>query len=324
MTRLGVSMLVLAAALGVAAPWVAVHPPDHQHREHVFAPPMPLHLIDDDGRWRTPFYYPIRSETLALRTFSEDRSRPVPLSWLTAGRLATDAADAPWFPLGTDSLGRDIWSRLVYGARLSLGVAAAATLGALLAGALVGALAGGVGGALDWLLMRATELVLVLPLLYVVLALRAAMPLVVPPATLFLLLVVVLAVAGAPQVARGVRAILAAERAQDYAMAAQSIGASRFRLIAVHLLPGARSFLLTQALVLAPAFILAEATLSYVGLGFNPPASSWGAMLQEAANIRAMAEFPWVLAPGLAIAFVTLGLTLASEPRRRAALSMTK
>ncbi len=169
--------------------------------------------------------------------------------------------------------------------------------------------------------MRATELVLVLPLLYIVLALRAAMPLVVPPPTLFVGLVSVLAIAGAPQVARGVRGILASERAQDYATAARSIGAGRLRLVARHLLPGARAFLVTQALVLAPAFILAEATLSYVGLGFNPPASSWGAMLQEATNVRAMAEFPWVLAPGLAIVLVMLGLTLASEPRRRETLA---
>lgn len=317
MTRVGLAILAAAGLLAALAPLLAVHPPDYQHREFVLAPPMPLHLVDARARWQAPFYYPIRSETLALRTFAEDRDRPTSVVWLSSGRLVNADPTAPWFPLGTDSLGRDIWSRLVYGARLSLGVAAAATLGALLIGTLLGALAGGVGGPIDWLLMRATELVLVLPLLYIVLALRAAMPLVVPPTTLFVMLVVVLAVAGAPQVARGVRGILASERAQDYATAARSIGAGRLRLVARHLLPGTRAFLATQALILAPSFVLAEATLSYVGLGFSPPASSWGAMLQEATNVRAMSEFPWVLAPGLAIAAVTLGLTLASEPRRR-------
>jgi peptide/nickel transport system permease protein len=164
--------------------------------------------------------------------------------------------------------------------------------------------------------MRATELVLVLPVLYVVLALRAALPLVLPTTVLFSLLVAVLSIAGAPPVARGVRGIIAAERVRDYAVAARAMGAGRARITVRHLLPATREFLVTQALVLAPAFILAEATLSFVGLGFNPPASSWGAMLQEATNVRAMAEFPWVIAPAAAITLVVLGLTLASEPRR--------
>jgi peptide/nickel transport system permease protein len=317
-TRLGLWLLACAALLALSAPWLAIHPPDLQHRQFVFAPPMRPHIMDDEGRWQGPFYYPIRVESLALREFAEDRAHPVALSFLQGGQVVAGGTTAPWFPLGTDSLGRDVWSRLAYGARTSLGVAAAATCGALLLGALIGALAGGSGGWFDDLLMRLTDLVLVLPVLYVVLALRAAMPLVLPPVTLVLLLVGVLAVAGAPSVARGVRGILTAERSRDYVTAARALGAGRSRIVVHHLLPATKPFLLTQALLLAPAFILAETTLSFVGLGFNPPTSSWGSMLQEASNVRAMADFPWVLAPAAGIVLVVLGLTLASEPRQDA------
>jgi peptide/nickel transport system permease protein len=315
-TRVGIWLLALAVLVGLAAPWLAIHPPDLQHRANVFAPPMRPHVRDANGNWRWPFYYPVRVDQLVLRTYTEDLTRPEPLRFFTEGRIVSDNPAAPWFPLGTDSLGRDVWSRLTYGTRTSLGVALVATLGALLIGVLVGAVAGASGGWLDEALMRVTDLVLVLPVLYVVLALRAAMPLVLPPTTLFLIVVAVLAVAGAPPVARGVRGILAAERVRDYASAARALGAGPARLVLRHLLPAAGGFCMTQALLLAPAFILAETTLSFVGLGFNPPTSSWGGMLQEATNVRAMAEFPWVLAPAVAIVIVVLGLTLASEPRQ--------
>jgi peptide/nickel transport system permease protein len=314
-SRVGAWIIVLWCLVAIGAPWVAVHPPDAQHREFVFAPPMALHVRDAQGTWRAPFYYALSPNPTTPRAFVESRNTLVAPSWF-AGRIVTPDAGRPWFPLGTDSLGRDVWSRLVYGARLSIGVALCSTLGALLLGTLVGALAGASAGWLDGVLMRLTELVLVLPVLYVVLALRAALPLVLAPPLLFTLLIVVLSIAGAPPVARGVRGILAAERVRDYAIAARALGAGRTRIVVRHLLPAARGFLVTQALVLAPAFILAEATLSYVGLGFNPPAASWGSMLQEATNVRAMADFPWVLAPAVAIVFVVFGLTLASEPRQ--------
>jgi peptide/nickel transport system permease protein len=316
MTRVGVWLLLLIALLGAAAPWIAVHPPDQQHRAYVFAPPMRPHGVGGPGSPLTVFYYPLRSEDLTLRKFTADRDRPTPLTWLREGRLVAGDPQAPWFPLGTDSLGRDIWSRLVHGTRVSMGVASLATLGAILLGTLVGAAAAGFGGWIDESLMRTADLVLVLPTLYVVLALRAAMPLVLPPATLFVLLVLVLAVAGAPQVARGVRGIVTAEQVRDYATAARALGATRLRVLGRHLLPATGDFLLTQALVLAPSFVLAEATLSFVGLGFNPPTASWGSMLQEATSVRAISDFPWVLAPAAAVALVAFALTLASEPRR--------
>jgi len=312
----GTALLGVVVLAALAAPWLAPHEPSRQFRDFLLAPPMPVRVVGARGGFDAPFVYPVTLADRIERRYEEDRTRPVRLVWFTGGRLVTTADTAvPWFPLGTDALGRDVLSRLLAGARPSLGVAVTATLLALLVGALVGGLAGQAGGLPDAVLMRLAEGVLVLPVLYVVLALRTALPLVLSPATLFAGLTLVLAAVGWPAVARGVRGIVAVEARREYAEAAHALGAGRARVLLRHLLPATGSFLATQALLLVPAFVLAEATLSYMGLGFAPPLSSWGSMLQEAANVRAIADFPWVLSPAVAIALVVLGLNLVLEDR---------
>jgi peptide/nickel transport system permease protein len=310
-----VCLLVLVGAVAVLAPALALHPVEEQHRDHVLAPPMRLRLVDTSGRVRAPFVYPLRLVDRLARTYRADQAQPLAIQWFSAGRVASLPGGAPWFPLGTDSLGRDVWSRLVAGSRLSLGLAVAACLGALMIGACLGGWAGAAGGWVDDLVMRLSEFIYVLPALYVVLVLRASLPLALPTSALFLGLTLVLALVGWPTVARAVRAVVAAEAASDYAAAAKAAGASRARVLFVHLLPAALPVLGTQALLLAPAFIMAEATLSYVGLGFMPPTSSWGTMLQESANVHAFADSPWLLSPAAALALVVLGLNLALGER---------
>jgi len=173
--------------------------------------------------------------------------------------------------------------------------------------------AGVAGGLADDLLMRLSDFVLVLPAMYVVLSLRAALPLVLSTSQVFLLVAGILALVGWPIVARGVRAIVAAEREREYAQAALALGMGRGRLLVRHLLPAAAGFLATQATLVAAAFILAEATLSYVGLGFPDPAVSWGSMLQDAANVAAIADAPWTLAPAGAIFVFVFGVNLATQ-----------
>jgi peptide/nickel transport system permease protein len=313
MKRAGLWLLAAAVLVTIAAPWLAPNPPDRRHPGSLYAPPTTVHLFD--GAPRAPFIYPQRLVNPLERRFEEDTSQPVSLQWFTEGRLVTvhEADGGPLLLLGADSLGRDTFSRLLYSARTSLGLALIGTLGALLVGAFVGGLAGYAGGTIDQALSRFTDFVLVLPAIYVALALRAAMPLVLPPATVFVLLASIFALLGWPIVARGVRAIVASEREREYVTAGRALGATPWRLLTRHLLPATGGYLAAQATLLLPAFIMAEATLSYVGLGFPDTVPTWGTMLQEAANISLVVDAPWMLAPAGAIFLVVLGVNLVVQ-----------
>ena len=306
---IGAAVVTLVVAGAAGAPLFATNPPRSQFADLAYAPPSLPRIVDAEGRLRRPFVYPLRLADRLERRFEADRSRRIPLQWLTHGRLvAADPAGPPWLPLGGDALGRDVYSRLLFGARLSLGVATAAALGALLLGAFVGAAAGYAGGRLETMLMALTDFVIVLPAIYVVLALRAALPLVLTAEQVFAATATVFAVAGWPFAARGVRAIVAVERRREYAESARAAGAGSSRILLRHLLPAAAGFLLVQGGLLLPAFVLAEATLSYVGLGFAEPAASWGGLLRDAGG--AFTDAPWLLAPAGAIALTMFGLQL--------------
>lgn len=301
-------LLTIVVLAAVFAPLLAPNDPTAQNEDFPYAPPMSPHLFDDEWQPHLPFAYAIHLADRVERTYLQDRSDLIPLFQNAEARR-----DKPVFLLGTDALGRDLWSRLLYGARASVGIAAVATLLAVAIGTILGGLAGYAGGTLDETTMRVADLVLVLPAIYVVLTLRAVLPLVLSPWQVFVGVSVVLAVVGWPIVARAVRAIVAAERSRDYVEAARAAGASPFRVLLVHVLPAARGAIATQAALLVPAFVLAEATLSFVGFGFAEPTPSWGMLLQEAGNVRVFADFPWLLAPAGAIALLSLAVSLISS-----------
>ena len=315
MTRAaGIVLVLLAVLAAVAAPAIAPHAMDARSPDLLNAPPTVPHVVGDDGAWHAPFIYPWRLVSQLEQRYEEDRSRRVPLVWWSGGRVvsSSDESSAPLLLAGADSFGRDVLARLLFGARTSLALAAAAALGALVVGSLVGGLAGYAGGTADEVLMRATDFVMVLPAMYVALALRSVLPLVLTAAQVFWLLAGIFAILGAPFIARGVRSIVRTERRSDYAVAAEALGASAARLLVRHLLPAARGFVGVQITLMVPSFILAEATLSYVGLGFPDTVASWGSMLHEAStNIRVFSDFPWLLSPAAAMFLVVLGLNLA-------------
>ncbi|HJU42190.1 MAG TPA: ABC transporter permease [Vicinamibacterales bacterium] len=298
--RAAIFMIVLIA-VAILAPALAPYESGEAFRDFLHAPPMAPHV--EGGSLKA---HPLVLVDRMEQRFEPDRSRSVPLPWF-------GASDAPVFLFGADDFGRDVLSRLLYGARTSVGLALVATLGAVLIGALAGAWAGYRGGWVDESVMRVADFVLVLPVIYVVLVLRAVLPLVLPPSTVFLLVSCIFILVGWPFVAKGVRAIVAVERQREYVQAAQSLGAGHGRIIIRHLLPACAGHLVVQSTLLLPAFILAEATLSFVGLGFPHPIASWGTMLASAGNYSAIARFPWTLAPAVAIFAIVFATNLITS-----------
>lgn len=321
MKRTGACLLVAIALAALLAPWLAPNPPEQGFKDLLYAPPTPVRVYENGVR--APFIHPWRLISRRGREFAPE-TRRLTLRWFADGRLiaADPDAGAPLLLLGADSYGRDVFARVLHGGRTTLALALVATCAATLLGLLVGGAAGYAGGWLDMVLSRGAEFVLVLPAIYVALAIRSVMPLVLAPLTVFATLTGIFAFLGSPIVARGVRAIVLAEREQEYALAARATGAGDLRLLVRHLLPATRGYLGVQATLLFPAFILAEATLSYVGLGFSPSTTTWGTMLRDAANVSLLADMPWTLAPAVAIFLAVLGANLAVQGSGRAPVQL--
>lgn len=306
MTRRAAWFVIVLAGLSLAAPLAAPYEAGRGFRDFLHAPPMRPHFQGAGA----PVVHPVVLADRLEQRFESDLTRTLPLPWF--GQID----DQPVFLLGADNFGRDVLSRLLYGARTSVGLALLATLGAVVIGALAGAWAGFRGGWIDDTIMRAADFVLILPVIYVVLVLRSVLPLVLPAATVFVLVAAIFVAVGWPFVAKGVRAIVAAERDREYVQAARSLGAGPGHILLRHLLPACSGHLVVQATLLLPGFILAEATLSFIGLGFPDPVASWGTMLAEAGNYNAVARFPWTLAPAVAIFAIVLATNVVADDRK--------
>ncbi len=301
------------------APWIAPYSATTQFPDKPLAPPTIVHVFEG-GSLTLPYLHRVTlADPLTRRYVADPSSRVALRGPSTAHLFGTSDPAAPVLLLGADAVGRDVFSRLVLGARMSLTIAFCASLCALALGLVVGVASGYHGGAIDGVLMRATDLVVVLPALYVVLALRGALPLVLSPAETATYIGAVLALVGWPMTARGVRAVVAAERGREYVAAAVAAGAGRMRVMVRHLAPAAFGFARTQAALLVPMFVIAEATLSYAGLGLPDAAPGWGTMLVEAGNLGAIAGSPWLLAPAAALFTLVLAVNLAFEPTLRRA-----
>ncbi len=301
MTR-ALVLVGLAIAVMTVAPWLAPYDAATRFPDHQNAPPMRVHL-DAGGLYAVPLRLVDRLE----QRFEPMAGGRAPLPW------AADLGE-PVFLLGADGFGRDVLSLLLHGARPSLGLALAATLGALTLGAMLGAWAGMAGGRVDAAIASTGDVLLVLPMLYAVIALRAALPLVLPLGTAVLTLTGIFVLLGWPRVSRGVRAIVRAEAGRDHVAAARALGASPWRVLTRHLLPACSGFLAVQTALAVPAFVLAEATLSYVGLGFPDGVPSWGLALRDAATVTALTRTPWLLAPAAAIFAVVFVTNLMLDP----------
>ena len=327
-----VVVLVGLHAIVAAAGFLAPYDPVEQDRERPYLPPMRIHVMDAQGHFHLrPFFYPLRLREGSFDQYQEDIASAVPLHIFTSGaayrllglvpsRLHLfGASGARVYLLGSDAYGRDQFSRILYGGQVSL---LAGLLGAgvtLFLGALIGMAAGYYGGWRDELLMRLAELFLALPWLYLLFALRAFLPLTVSPLEAFLLVVVVIGMVGWARPARLVRGVVLSVKERDFVHAARGFGASDMYLLRRHILPETTSVLLTQAAILVPQFVLAEMTLSFLGLGVPEPTSSWGNLLATLQQYNVLASYWWMYLPALAIVPFFLGyLRLASALQERA------
>ncbi|MGE0815896.1 MAG: ABC transporter permease [Vicinamibacterales bacterium] len=308
-------LIASLAAVALLGPLAAPYGPVQRFEDYLYAPPMRVHL-DGGGFYAHPLVLVDRLE----QRFDVDTARRAALPW------SARSGSPPVLLLGADGFGRDVLSRVLHGARASLGLALLATAITLVVGSLAGAWAGLVGGVIEQGILRLGDVLIVIPALYAVVALRAALPLVLPTSTVVVALAAILVLLGWPRVARGVWSIVRAEVREEYVQAALALGASRWRIVTRHLLPACAGFLVVQTALLVPGFVLTEATLSYVGLGFPEAIPSWGTALSEAANVSALARAPWMLAPALAIFLVVLatnvllgrtapGAAAAAQPR---------
>lgn len=304
-------VLVHAAALGAGL--LAPHDPLTQYRDFALAPPTRVRLVDAAGRWHVwPFVYRWTRDSVTGR-YVEDISHRHGLHLLNRRlqgdgslRLLAVARPARLFLLGTDEYGRDQFSRLLHGARVSLTAGLAATLVTIAVGLLLGGLAGFLGGTVDRLIMRLAELCLALPWLYLLLAVRSVLPLDLPSELALALMVGMIALIGWSRPAALVRDVVRVTCTRDFVLAARALGASNVHLLRRHLLPSAAGVVLTQLAILVPQFIVAEATLSFLGLGIAEPAPSWGNMLAAAHQYNVLALHWWLLAPGMALVPVCL------------------
>jgi peptide/nickel transport system permease protein len=305
--RLSVICLVAFYLLAAASPFVAPYDPTHQYRNLPDCPPMRLHLAPP-AQWAHGFFYahPMRMVDTEARIFAPDRTRKTFVRLFHHGHLfTTESPDEPYFLMGSDGLGRDLFSRIVYGARVSMCVGLIGVLISFSLGIVVGAFSGYVGGLTDNLIMRWSEIEMSLPSFYFLLALAAVIPSGVSTVMTFLMIVAIMSFISWAGFARIIRGMAASVRSRPYVEAARALGASRRRVLFRHVIPSVLGYAIVAATLSIPGFILGESALSLLGLGIQEPAASWGNLLAQAQDVQSLARYPWILIPGVFI-FLTV------------------
>lgn len=337
--RLAVYSLALLLLLGVIvvfSGFISPHSYQAHHYDLSYLPPQPIRIIDD-GNLTWPFIYGIDRE-LNQETFSweyvvnKDKKYYIHLfvrgeEYKFWGLFKTDLHlfgvknDGPLFLFGTDKVGRSIFSRILWGGRISLSIGFLGTVLTIVTGLIIGGISGYYGGWVDMVVQRMTELQMSFPKLPLWMALSAALPPNWSSIQVYAGMVTVLSIISWGGFSREIRGLLLSRKEADYVMAARALGASDFRIITKHLFPSVISHAVVVSTLTVPMLILAESSLSFLGLGIRPPMTSWGVLLKEGQNVETLTQHPWILIAGffitgtiLAFNFVGDGLRDAADP----------
>jgi peptide/nickel transport system permease protein len=327
----GAGLLAALYAAALLAGFLAPYEPERQNLSASYQPPARVH-------WgaRGPYVRAYELVDMARNRYAEVAGRRLPIRFWVRGpayrllglvpadrHLFGVAAPGEIHLLGTDGFGRDVLSRLLYGARVSLSVGLIGIAITFTLGVFFGGLSGYFGGLVDEVVMRVTELILSIPGLYLIVALAGILPPEMPSDRRYALIIIILSFIGWAGLARIVRGMVLSLREREYVTAARALGAGTLRILFRHIVPNALSFLIVAATVSVPGYILGEVFLSFLGVGVQEPTASWGNMLTAAQSVRVLTSYPWVLTPGLLI-FVTVlafnflgdGLADAFNPRK--------
>ncbi|NLS77721.1 MAG: ABC transporter permease [Chloroflexi bacterium] len=335
---IGGVILAILYLLAILCEFVSPYDPDRRFQGFVYLPPTTVHIRDAEGRWRAPFIYPIKRMTdpkTFERKYVEDTSVRYPIKLLQKGDeyelwgliptnvhlFGVDDAAGPLAIMGLESMGRDLFSRILYGSRISLSIGLAGVFFSLIIGLVLGGLSGLYGGAVDNIVQRVIEFIRSIPTIPLWMGLAAALPPNWPQLRVYFAITIILSFVGWTTLARVIRGKFLSLREEDYVLAATQAGASRWFIIWEHLVPSFMSYILVHLTLSIPGMIMGETGLSFLGLGLAPPAISWGVLLKDAQKIQEVAIHPWILWPSIFVLVTVLsfnffgdGLRDASDP----------